>query len=324
MAPPSTAGSERSERPKPSTLHLLKALPARVKRHNLVVTAAGIAFYGLLALVPTLLATVSIYGLVNQGNEAEIRQQIEDAAGSLDDDTKGFVEGTLNEIVTSEGNIPALLFGLALALFSASGAVQKLMATISVAYETTETRPGWKLRLQAYLFTVGAIIGVVLMVVVLGVVPAVLATVDLGGPAEAAIRIGQLPLFTLFFIGGLTVLYRYGPDRRPRTPWLNPGAWAGAGLWLLFAIAFSVYSSQIGAMPASYGLLGTVAALMIFLQLTSLAIIVGAELNAEREAGTAPDGAEPEGPVAGGGGAEPLSLAQAAAGLAALFILGRR
>ena len=319
----SVAAPSRSERSKPSTFSVLKALPARVKRHNLVVTAAGIAFYGLLALVPTLLATVSIYGLVNQGNEAEIRQQIEDAAGSLDADTKGFVESTLKDIVTSEGNILALLFGLALALFSASGAVEKLMVSISIAYDTTETRPGWQLRLQAYLFTVGAIVGVVLMVVVLGVVPAVLAAVDLGGPAEAAIRIGQLPLFTLFFIGGLTVLYRYGPDRRPRTGWLNPGAWVAAALWLLSAIAFSVYSARIGAMPASYGLLGTVAALMIFLQLTSLAIIVGAEFNAEREARMAPDRAEPEGGTAAGSGAEPLSLAQAAAGLAALFILGR-
>ncbi|MCP4226076.1 MAG: YihY/virulence factor BrkB family protein [Actinomycetia bacterium] len=302
-------------------MKILRALPARIKRHNAVVTAAGIAFYGLLALVPTLLATVSIYGLVNEGNEDEIKQQIEDAAGSLDENTQGFIEGILEEIVTSDGNTFALLFGLGLALFSASGAVQKLMGSIAVAYDAIETRPGLKLRLLAYLFTMAAIIGVVLMALVLGVIPALLAAVDLGGPAEAAIRIGQLPLFTLLFVGGLTVLYRYAPDRQPRTPWLNPGAWVAAALWLVFAILFSVYSANIGAMPASYGLLGTVAALMIFLQLTSIAIIIGAEINAEREDLIADHQAEH--PPSAEAAAKPLSLAQAAAGLAVLFVLGR-
>lgn len=308
----------------PSVVGILKALPARTKAHNLVVTAAGIAFYGLLALVPTLLATVSIYGLVNRGNEAEIKAQIEAAAGSLDDGTKDFVEGLLTEITTSQGSLWALLFGLALALFSASGAVQKLMASVAVAYEATETRPGWKVRLQAYGFTLGAIVGVVLMVVILGVVPAVLAVVDLGGVAEAAIRIGQFPVFALLMAGGLTILYRYAPDRSPRTPWRNPGAWVATGLWVLFAVAFSVYSSSIGAMPASYGLLGTVAALMIFLQLSSVAVIMGAEYNAEREerlgigaeSGAAGSAEAPSPP-------EPLSLGKAVAGLAALFLLGR-
>jgi membrane protein len=307
-----------------SVLSVLRALPNRVKRHNLVVTTAGIAFYGLLALVPTLIATVSIYGLVNQGNEAEIKDQIEDAAGSLDEATKEFVEETLVDITTSEGNVVALVVGLALALFSASGAVQKLMATVAIAYEAIETRPGWLMRIEAFAFTIGSIVGVVLMVVVFGVVPAVLDAVSLGSLAEAAIRIGQLPLLTLPFIGGLTILYRYAPDRSPRTGWNNPGAWVAAALWLVFAIAFSFYSANVGAMPASYGLLGTVAALMIFLQLTAVAIVVGAEYNAEREerlglVGTA--GADLA--AAAAPAPERLGLGQAAAGLAALFLLGR-
>lgn len=306
----------------PAWSNVLRAVPDRVKRHNVVVAAAGIAFYGLLALVPTLVATVSIYGLVNQGNEQEIKQQIEDAAGSLDGSTKEFIENQLTEITTSDGNLLALILSMALALFSASGAVQKLMGTISIAYESVETRPGWRLRAVAYVLTLGAIVGVVLMVVVIGVVPAVLANVNLGGPAEAAIRIGQLPLLAVLFVGALTVLYRLAPDRLPRTRWLNPGSWIAAALWILFAIGFSIYSANIGRMPASYGLLGTVAALMIFLQLTAIAVIVGAEYNAERE--HQPDSA----PIVAiteqaSVPAEPLGLAKAVAGLAALFLLGR-
>lgn len=319
-APPESAPT------RPGVLAALKQLPARIKVHNVVVTAAGIAFYGLLALVPTLIATVSIYGLINQGNEEEIKQQIEDAAGSLDESTKEFVQGQLTSITTSEGNLAALVVGIVLALFSASGAVQKLMATVAVAYEAPEGRPGWKVRLLAYGFTVGAIVGVVAMVTVVGVIPAVLDTVDLGGPAEAAIRILQVPVFALLFVAGLTVLYRYGPDRSPRTPWRNPGAWVATILWVLFAILFSFYSSNIGAMPASYGLLGTVAALMIFLQLTALAVIIGAEYNAVVEGVTDEATRERDATTAAAAAAaasEPLSFGKAAAGLAALFVLGR-
>ena len=307
----------------PTVWTLLKALPGRLKDHNVVVAAAGIAFYGLLALVPTLLATVSIYGLVNQGDEDEIKQQIENAAGSLDATTQGFVADQLGQITASGGNLLALLLGVALALFSASGAVQKLMATTALAYEADETRAWWKVRLLAYLFTAAAIVGVVLMVAVIAVIPAVLDNVNLSGPAPAAIRIGQLPLFTLLFVGALTVLYRYAPDRPSRTPWRNPGAWVAALLWLAFALLFSLYSANIGAMPASYGLLGTFAALMIFLQLTSIAVIVGAEYNAELEASLVGD---PAAVVVAQPSAEPeaLSLTKAVAGLVALYILGRR
>jgi membrane protein len=286
---------------------------------------AGIAFYGVLALVPTLVATVSIYGLVNQGNEAEIKEQIEDAAGSLDVATKAFVTKQLTDITTSAGTTVALAIGIVVALFSASGAAQKLMGSVALAYEADEDRPGWKVRALAYLFTLGAIVGVVLMVTVVGVVPAVLSAVDLGGPVEATIAIGQFPAFAALLAGGLTVLYRYGPDRREKTPWRNRGAVAATVLWVMLAIAFSAYSSNVGAMPASYGLLGAVAALMVFLQLTALCVVVGAEVNAETElrlhpdqaAVVAPPGTEPARPPV-----EPVGLGKALLGLVALFLLG--
>ncbi|MEM9133551.1 MAG: YihY/virulence factor BrkB family protein [Actinomycetota bacterium] len=320
----------------------LKALPKRISRHNVTVAAAGIAFYGLLALVPTLVATVSIFGLVNQGDEDEIRTQIEDAAGSLDESTKEFVTDQLAAITTSDGNLLALLLSVALALFSSSGAVQKLMTTIAVAYEVSETRPGWQMRILAYGLTAAAIVSVVLMVFLVGVLPEVLERVDLSEGVTTLINVIRLPAFGLFFVLALTILYRVAPDRSPKTPWRNPGAWVATGLWLLFALAFSLYSSNVGAMPASYGLLGTVAALMIFLQLTAIAVIVGAEYNAEREDALAEAATTFAGATAAlaadersGEGAddieappklrvvETLPLGKAVAGLVALVLLGR-
>ncbi len=308
------------ENGRPGFVAAVKQIPGRIKVHNVVVTAAGIAFFGLLALVPTLIAVISVYGLVNQGNEGEIKQQIEDAAGALDESTKEFVSDQLTSITTSDGNVAALVFSILLALFSASGAVQKMMGTMDIAYESEEGRPGWKVRLLAYGFTLGAVVGTVLMVTAIGVIPAVLDSVDLGAAAKVAIQVVQFPVLAVLMAFALTVLYRYGPDRAPKTPWRNPGAWVATGLWVLFAVLFSVYSSQIGALPASYGLLGTVAALMIFLQLTAIAVIVGAEYNAivegppEARAG-ATEAVQPP--------SEPLSFGKAMAGLAAIFVLGR-
>lgn len=326
----------------------LREMQRRIKAHNVVVASAGVAFYGLLALVPTLIALVSIYGLV--ADPADIEQQVADIAGELDEGTRDLLVNQLQDIVGAEeaegegggsvfGRWFALIFGIALALWSSSGAVQKLIGTVAVAYEAEEGRAGWKVRGMAYLFTAGAIIGIGLMILVIGVMPNLLSRVDLGGLAETAIAIGQYPVLAILFAGALTILYRYGPDRDPRTPWRNPGAIVATVLFLVFAIAFSIYSANVGAMPASYGLLGSIAALMIFLQLTTIAVIAGAETNsmveearAEELAGMATVAgggtgstvrANGAGSSTNGAAAPDLSLGKALAGLAALFVLGR-
>ena len=317
-------------------MHHLREMQRRIKVHNVVVASAGVAFYGLLALVPTLIALVSIYGLV--ADPADIEQQVADVAGSFDQATQELLTQQLQDIVGSVeesedaaasggtsvfGRWFGLIFGIVLALWSSSGAVQKLIGTVAVAYEAEENRAGWKVRGMAYLFTAGAIVGIGLMILVIGVMPNVLSRVDLGGLAEAAIAIGQYPVLAILFAGALTILYRYGPDRDPRTPWRNPGAVVATVLFLVFAIAFSVYSANVGAMPASYGLLGSIAALMIFLQLTTVAVIAGAEVNSMVEEARAPVAEpSPDAPAASGPPGE-LGLGQALAGLAALFVLGR-
>lgn len=316
------------------------AVKKRIKDHNVTVSAAGIAFYGLLALVPTLIALVSVYALL--ADPSQIEQQVTDTAGSLDPDTQDFVKNQLTDIVgdvedtdhsPGVGRWLGLGIGIALALFSASGALQKLINTIAVAYDADDTRPGWKVRLMAYGFTAGAIVGVALLAFAVAIVPIWLNRLNLGGPTAALIQLGQLPVLGLLFAGGLTVLYRYGPDRTTKTPWRNVGAVVGTALFVLFAVLFSFYSKNLGAMPASYGLLGSVAALMIFLQLTALAIIIGAEVNAVREhqaeAATVnarqPDQVEL---VAGiptiQTRPEPISTGKAIIGFIALFVLGRQ
>jgi membrane protein len=338
------------------------ALNKRLGTHNDMVSAAGVAFYGLLALAPTLLALVSIYGLVS--DPEDIKNQVESLAGSLDQATKDLLVEQISTMIGADANEGtaanpirhwiSLAVSILLALWSSSGALQKLMGTISLAYESVETRAGWKVRLMSYGFTAAAIVGIALMVLVIGVVPQVLAQVDLGAAAESAIAIGQFPVLAVLFAFAISALYRYAPDRSPKSPWFSRGAWIGTGLFVAFAVAFSIYSSNVSAMPASYGVLGSIAALMIFLQLTALAVIVGAEYNAMTEAAAAEAAGAGQAAVAAGaaagpgsrvalggtgsalvptgrgagsgqpGTAQPVGFAAAMAGLVALFVLGRR
>ena len=311
-----------------------KAALGRFKAHNVLVTAAGIAFFGLLSLIPLLVAMVSMYGIV--ADEAQLASNIESLSKNLDPATADFLGKQLTDIVdASKGatGITALVSGIVLALWSASGALSKMMLTISIAYDTVEsdTRKGWQVRLLSYLLTLGAVVLVGLLVGALGVIPAVLDRANLGNGAELALNVGRIPLVIVLFMGALTVLYRYAPDSKPRTPWLNIGSLVGTMLFGLFAFGLSYYVNSAGGLPDSYGLLGTIGVIMIFLMLSSIAVIMGAEVNAiiegtEERANAlahaalrAQAGDPPVTPVE----PEAIPFGKALAGVAALFVLGR-
>ncbi len=307
----------------------LLELKRRIGAHNVVVIAAGIAFYGLLTLIPVLTALVSTYALFNDAEDIEL--QVAEAADALDGATRDLITEEMTNIVESmQGSATAVIVGsIVLALFTASGTVQKLLAAVGAAYEHTESRPGWQVRLLSFGFTTAAIVMLVVLLSLISAAPLILDRVDLGEGAELAIGLARIPVALLLFMLSLTVLYRYGPSRRPRTPWRNPGALVGGGLFVLFALALSIYTNNVGALPSSYGLLGSVAVLMIFLQLTAIAVIIGAEVNAAVEVVDAdeatarsPVGRRPVNEVVAD--AEPMSFGKAIGGLLALFVFGRR
>lgn len=305
---------------KPSALSTAKAVLKRFKLHHVQVISAGIAFYATLALVPTLIAVVSVYTIVT--DPTEIAEQIDAVAGDTDPATADLIKSQLESAVAeAKGSGPtALALGIILALWSASGAVQKLMLSINLAYGATESRKGWKVRGLAYLFTAGAILGAVAATLLLGALPEIMRTVNLSGPTQVAVNILRFPLMAALMVLGLTLFYRFAPDRSPRTPWKNVGSIVGTSAFFVFSGLFALYFRFAGSMPASYGILGGIAAVIIYFQLCAVAITLGAETNGEVEEATTLD-------VAAGGTAEPtgnpLGFTTAVAGLAALFLLGR-
>ncbi len=327
----------------------------RFGRHNVTVIAAGIAFYALLALLPTLIAMTGLYSLVN--DPQEILDQVNEAADNLGGETGDLVREFGESAVGAEdgvaperegfsvGGLVTVIVGVLIALFSASGATQKLMNIVNSAYEAKETRSGMLLRGLAYLFTALGILFVVVLVGLLGVIPALAAAADLSGPFETLVNIATYLGLALLFPAFLTVIYRYSPDRVKRTPWRNRGAFVAMVMWILSAIAFSFYAQNIGSFGAAYALLGGIAGLIIFFQLTAISIIIGAEVNAVLEnpanakakaAASAAGAASATAPVTRINAAsrplskkavpvpkEPISFGKALAGLAALFFIER-
>lgn len=300
-----------------------KEVMARIKAHNVVVIAAGIAFYGLLALIPTIVAVISVYSLAT--DPAEIASQIEGLTENMEADSADFINTQVATAVEDAkgSGVVALVIGILVALWASSGALQKLMNVIALAYGATEERGGLKVRAIAYGLTAGGIVTVALMGFVFGALPAILDSVGLGTGLNALVSIGSYVAMLLFMMFAFTVLYRYGPDRTPKTAWKNPGALAGAGMFLVFALLFSLYFRfAAGSLPASYSILGAIAAIIIFLQLTAIAIVIGAEVNAMNEDANID-------PLAGALSAkqkkqaDPLSFGKAAAAIGALIVLGR-
>lgn len=299
-----------------------KEVMARIKAHNVVVIAAGIAFYGLLALIPTIVAVISIYSLVT--DPAELATQIADATANMEKESADFINTQVTTAVeeAKSSGTTALVIGIVIALWASSGALQKLMNVIALAYGAIEGRGGLKVRALAYGLTAGGIVTVALMGLVFGGLPALLDWAGLGSGLNALVSIGSYVAMLFFMMFAFTVLYRYGPDRNPKTPWKNPGALAGAGMFLVFAVMFSLYFRfAAGSLPASYSILGAIAAIIIFLQLTAISIVIGAEVNAMNEdANIDPLAAMVKAPAEKK--SDPLSFGKAAAAIGALIFLG--
>jgi membrane protein len=256
-------------------LQILKRVKTEAKNDNLPLLAAGVAFFALLALAPALAATVSIYGIV--ADPADVQRQVGDALAAAPAEVRDLVSEQL-ETVTGQSagglGITAVI-SILLALWSASSGMKHLMEAINVAYGEHETRKFVKLRGTALLLTVGAIGFGVVAIGIITVVPL------------------AFPLLAVGLVVGLAILYRYAPDRdEPRWSWTAPGTIIATVGWLVASVLFSIYTSVSGSYAETYGALGSVVVLMLWLMISAAMIILGAEVNAEAERQTVEDTTE--------------------------------
>jgi membrane protein len=184
----------------------------------------------------------------------------------------------------------ASLFGLLFALWSANGGIKAIMDALNVIYDEHEKRGFFKLNLVSLMFTLGAILAILMAIGSIVVLPLLFGFVGLGGLSEMLLRVLRWPALLVLIMFGLAVLYRFGPSReKPRWQWLSVGAVFAAVAWLVSSGLLSWYLENFANYDATYGSLGAAIGLMMWMWISAIVILFGAELNSEIEHQTARD-----------------------------------
>jgi len=262
----------------------------QVTEDRVTLVAAGAAFYLMLAIFPALGAFVSIYGFV--ADPTSIAGQIEFLQGVLPSGGLDLIYGQLESLAGQDPGALSigLMVTLAVSLWSANNGVKTLFEALNIAYEEEEKRSFIRLNLVAFAFTLGFMVALIVMIAAIGIVPAVLALVNLGGFSQALIAGGRWVLVLGMMVLGISLLYRFGPSRaHAKWRWINWGSVLATVVWLVASIGFSYYLQNFADYNATYGSLGAAIGFMLWIWLSAVILIVGAELNAEMEHQTARD-----------------------------------
>ena len=262
----------------------------KASEHQVPLLAAGVAFFGFLALFPALIAFTLIYGLF--ADPAQITEQAGPLLASLPPDASSLVTDQLQQLASAPRE--ALGWGLALsivvALWSASGGVGNLVTAVNIAYEEPKKRGFVKDKLLALGLTLGAVVFMALIITLVAGVPLVLELAGISGPLRWVGEVVRWLLLAALIMLALAVLYRLAPDRdAPKFRWVSVGALVATVLWLVASVGFSLYVTFFGNYAKTYGALAGVVVLMLWLWVTSYAILLGAHINAESEEQTMQD-----------------------------------
>jgi membrane protein len=256
------------------------------KADNLTDWAAALTYYGVLALFPALIALVSIIGLVGQSATGPLLTNIDALAPTA---AATILKGAVTQVAGGRGSAGlAFVLGLAIALWSASGYVGAFARASNAIYEIDEGRPFWKLRPLQVLITV-VMVFLLAMSAVAVVLTGSLATragnlIGVGSGAVMVWDIAKWPVVVLVVALMLSVLYYAAPNvRHPGFRWISPGSLLAVLLWLLASAAFALYVANFGSYNKTYGALASVVVFLVWLWLSNLVFLLGAEFNAELE-----------------------------------------
>jgi membrane protein len=286
-----------------------------IGKDRLLSVAAGVVFFSLLAIFPAVTAGVSSYGLFF--DYSTINDHLALAAGIMPEGAFGIVRDQVARIV-SKGSAQlslGFLFGLGLALWSANAGMKAIFDALNIIYDEEEKRGFIKLNLISLTFTFGAIVAMLLAVSAVVVFPVILATFGIQKINPMLISILRWPILFALIIFGLSLIYRYGPSRKDAEwRWVTVGSVVAAVTWVAGSLGFSFYLSNFADYDATYGSLGAVIGLMMWMWLSAIVILVGAELNAEIEHQTARDSTPGgEKPIGGRGAAMADTVGEAKA-----------
>lgn len=283
------SASHPGEIPAPGWRDILLRVKQEVQADNLTFVAAGVSFYLMFALVPGLASAISIYGFF--ADPVAIQNQFDSLRSVLPSQVHEIVTTEMRRLSADSGVAGfGAIAGLAIALWSGSRGMMSLIGAMNIVYEEKERRGFFKLHAVALGFTLGATVLALVAVTMIVAVPYVLKFVGLGAAAKVGLGVARWVLLVLMGLVGLSLLYRFAPCReKARWQWITWGAVVAVGIWIISSILFSVYVSNFSDYNKTYGALGAVLVLLMWLYISSFAILLGGELNSEMEHQTAED-----------------------------------
>lgn len=254
-------------------------LYVETQHDNLAIVAAGVAFYSVLAVLPALLIAVSLYGLFT--DPAEIERQLDALLDVFPGASAQILEAQMRSIAAASTTSLSIGFATSLAAlaWTVSNATRALVRGVKIAYDQEEEKSVLERRHVAVGVTIAAIVIGIVALAIIAAVPVWLSRFD---PTESVVTFGNFRwlLVGAGFAAIAGLLYRFAPPRRP-DGWraVAPGIALATVVWTVASIGFSLYVSSFGRYNETYGTLGAAVVLLLWFWFTSLAIILGAELN---------------------------------------------
>ncbi|MGA8156307.1 MAG: YihY/virulence factor BrkB family protein [Rhodoplanes sp.] len=263
---------------------VLKRSYVRFMRDRVTTVAGGVTFFSLVAIFPAIAALVSIYGLFS--DPAELSGQIQRLRDVLPGGAVQIVSDQMHRVAAQGRSAlgTTFLISLAISLWSANSGMKALFDALNIVYDVEERRSFIRLNAVSLLFTLGAIGFILLSVVALVVLPVVFSFVGLGSEFGAAFSYGRWPLLLIVLILALALIYRFGPNRKhAKWRWITWGSASAAFFWLIASLLFTWYAANFGSFNKTYGALGAAIGFMMWMWVSAIVILAGAQLDAELE-----------------------------------------
>lgn len=274
---------------RPSMLYVLRKTAREFMDDECTDLAAALTYYAVLSLFPALVVVVSLLGVFGQGQRTT-DSVMDIAADVMPGSAVDMLRQPIQQLVQSPSAGFALIAGLAGALWSASGYIGAFGRAMNRIYEIDEGRPVWKLRPLQLLLTLAGLVLVAAVAFMLAVSGPVAESIgNVIGMGEGAVtlwNVAKWPVILVFVVAAVAVLYYVTPNvRQPKFRWMSVGAGVAIVAWIAASVLFGVYVANFGSYNKTYGALAGVVVFLLWLWITNLALLFGAELDAELERG---------------------------------------
>jgi membrane protein len=263
---------------------ILLRVYGNIGEDRVMLVAAGVTFYSLLAIFPAIAALMSLYGLF--ADPSNIASHVNSLSGVMPAGALAVVRNQMQHVAAQGPTKLGVAFaiGFVISLWSANSGMKSIFDALNLVYDEPEKRGFIKLNLVSLAFTFAAIVFVLVAIALVVALPAAFSATGTGGAMALVGKIARWPVLLFVIDCALAIIYRYGPSRRePKWRWITWGSGFATVGWIVVSILFSFYTTDFADYNKTYGSLGAIVAFMFWLWLATIVVLLGAEIDAETE-----------------------------------------